>query len=228
MLLKDRAYEREEPSREAKSIYIFCEGVKREKQYFNYFEGIDSRIRVKVYPLDPHEDNSPLGLLKIAKECIVEDENNPYPKYSLLENDEVWIILDTDQDKVDSRKSQIDQIRTECNQTADWFLAQSNPCFEVWLYYHFLEDKPTMAAIEICANWKKLVNASISGGFNSRRHPIYLENAIVNAENNFESHGDGSPVVGCTDVSNLAKSIFSLVKEKINAAKKEHEQQMTT
>ena len=37
MILTNRLFERQEPSKEAKSIYIFCEGVKREYQYFEYF-----------------------------------------------------------------------------------------------------------------------------------------------------------------------------------------------
>ena len=67
MLLRNRLFDREPPSREAKSIFIFCEGAKRERKYFQYFEEIDSRIRIEIYPLHSHEDNSPLGLLNIAK-----------------------------------------------------------------------------------------------------------------------------------------------------------------
>ncbi|MDM8529168.1 RloB domain-containing protein [Anaerolineales bacterium HSG24] len=103
MILRSRLFEREPPSREAKSIYIFCEGVKREYQYFQYFKEIDSRINVEIYKLHPHEDNSPLGLLSIAEKCIILSDDNPKPKYEFLENDEVWIVLDTDKDEKDSR-----------------------------------------------------------------------------------------------------------------------------
>ena len=49
MLLTNRLFERQAPSRTAKSIYIFCEGAKREYQYFKYFKEMDSRINVEVY-----------------------------------------------------------------------------------------------------------------------------------------------------------------------------------
>ena len=215
MILTNRLFERKEPQREAKSIYIFCEGAKREYQYFRYFKEIDSRINVEIYKLHPHEDNSPLGLLRIAEECIELNAVNPKPKYSFQENDEVWIILDTDKDKDDSRKPQITQILNKCKKTIGWFLAQSNPCFEVWLFYHLSNEKPTFENSEICANWKKLVNSSIKGGFDSRKHPIYIESAILNAENVFESK-DGFPTVGSTELFTLSKSIFSLLKDKIN------------
>ena len=70
MSITNRLFERQPPSREAKSIYIFCEGVKREYQYFKYFVEMDSRINIEPYRLHPHEDNSPLGLLNIGKSCI--------------------------------------------------------------------------------------------------------------------------------------------------------------
>lgn len=220
MILTNRLFERRLPSREAKSIYIFCEGVKREYQYFQYFKEIDSRINVEIYKLHPHEDNSPLGLLKIAKLCIVASKTNPKPKYSFQNNDEVWIILDTDKDHTDSRKPQIARIIKACKETTDWFLAQSNPCFEVWLYYHFLKDKPTIDGIDICANWKQLVNDSISGGFDSRKHPIFMEKAVINSEKVFESQ-DGFPLIGSTEVFKLSKNILNLVKDKIDLIKQE-------
>ncbi|MCP4129538.1 MAG: RloB domain-containing protein [bacterium] len=214
MILTNRLFERKPPGREAKSIYIFCEGAKREYQYFEYFKEMDSRINVEIYKLHPHEDNSPLGLLTIAKKCIIANEESPIPKYMFQENDEVWIVLDTDIDKDESRKPQIKRVNDECELMPDWFVAQSNPCFEVWLYYHFCSDKPVFVGNEYCINWKDLVNKSISGGFDSRKHPIFIESASENAEKNFESKA-GEPTIGSTEVFKLSKSIFSLVKTKI-------------
>ncbi len=224
MILTNRLFKRESPGREAKSIYIFCEGAKREYQYFKYFKEMDSRINVEIYKLDPHEDNSPLGLLNIARKCIKSSPDNPKPKYEFLENDEVWIVLDTDKDKKDSRKPQIAQVTEECEPMSDWFVTQSNPCFEVWLYYHFSSEKPVFEGNEHCTNWKKWVNDSIKGGFDSRKHPIYIEQAGKNAEKNFESD-DGNPGIGSTEVFKLAKSIFLLVESKIKLVLKKIEKQ---
>ncbi len=217
MILTKRLFEREKPSREAKSIYIFCEGAKREYQYFQYFQGMDSRINVEIYPLRPHENNSPLGLFDIAKKCIVESDKNPKPKYLFLEKDEVWIVLDTDTDKDKSRKRQIEQVKEYCDQKVGWFVAQSNPCFEVWLYYHCLAEKPIFEGDEYCAGWKTKVNEVITGGFDSRKHPIYIENAIMNAEKNFKLENN-VPNIGSTEVFRLARSIYSLVGIKIKQA----------
>jgi len=79
MLLTNRKFEREEPSLTAKSLYIFCEGAKREKKYFQYFVKMDSRVNIEVYDLDDQEDNSPLGLLNIAKNSTIATKENPSP-----------------------------------------------------------------------------------------------------------------------------------------------------
>jgi len=219
MILTNRLFIREAPSREAKSIYIFCEGIKREYQYFKFFKEMDSRINVEIYKLHPHEDNSPSGLLDIAKKCIIKNKDNPNPKYSLLKNDEVWIVSDTDKDKEDSRESQLKKIREFCSKESAWFIAQSNPCFEVWLFYHLSSKKPSLKNSEDCSEWKELVNTSISGGFDSRKHTIYIEKAILNAENNFNSDNN-IPTAGCTEVFKLSKNIFVLVEQKVAAVLK--------
>ena len=147
MLLTNRLFEREPPSREAKSIYIFCEGAKREHQYFVYFVEMDSRINVEPYKLHPHENNSPLGLLNIAKACIIPSPSNPNPKFKFQQNDEVWIVIDVDKDKEETRKPQVQKIKAFCKENVGWYITQSNPCFEVWLYYHLFNTLKERTAI---------------------------------------------------------------------------------
>ncbi len=50
-----------------------------------------------------------LGLLNIAKRCIIKSDENPNPKYNFIDGDEVWIVLDIDKDKneLDNLKSKV-------------------------------------------------------------------------------------------------------------------------
>lgn len=214
MILTNRLFEKQAPSRQAKSIYIFCEGAKREYQYFQYFKERDSRVNIEVYQLEETEDNSPSGLLKIAQQSIIAGKNNPKPKYTFQKNDEVWIVLDTDEDKNRSRAPQIERIRNYCRQHEGWNVVQSNPCFEVWLYYHLHSNKVRFGGDTVCKNWKNFVNQTIKGGFDSRRHPLYIGYAIRNAQDNFEEN-DSVPNTGSTEVYLLGQSIYTILKEKI-------------
>jgi len=219
MILTNRFFERKPPSREAKSIYIFCEGAVREYQYFLYFREMDSRINIEIYRIAPHENNSPTGLYEIALNSIIKSDDNLNPRYYFQENDEVWIVLDTDTDKVDSRKDQIETVRKKLEDKPDWFIVESNPCFEVWLFYHTHEKFENIEGIEKCKSWRQLVNDSIKGGFDSRKHPIYIEDATRNAENNFQADEKNKPHIGATEVYKLSKSILTIVNEKIKEAR---------
>ncbi|MBS9773463.1 MAG: RloB domain-containing protein [Trichodesmium erythraeum GBRTRLIN201] len=215
MILTNRLFERVPPSREAKSLYIFCEGAKREFQYFEYFREIDSRIKVEVNRLSPDDNNSPRGLYNLAETSISGNK----PKFVLQKNDEVWIVLDTDPDKSNSRERQINEVRIDCKARENWFVAESNPCFEVWLFFHRNNKVEEFEFDSICKSWKQKVNESFEGGFDSRRHPIFIEEAISNTEKNFKINQNGRPLKGSSEVYLLAKSMFAVIKNKIRAVK---------
>lgn len=217
MILRNRLFERNPPERDAKKIYIFCEGRKREYQYFSYFKEIDSRINIEIYQLKQEEDNSPNGLLNIAETCLISSENNPEPKYFKDTTDEVWLVFDVDPDKFNSRLPQIGNVQQKCKEYK-WNLALSNPCFEVWLYFHFFTEKPLIQDIEKCSLWKNYIDKNIPGGFDSRKHPLYIEWAVMNAEQNF-SLNDGVPAAGSTEVHYLGETIHSLLRKKLDSVK---------
>lgn len=219
MLLRNRPFNREEPERSATKIYIFCEGKDREFKYFQYFEGIDSRLNLIVHELESSDDNSPKGLLLLAQNSLIKSNENLEPKYDYREGDKVWIVLDTDEDKTNSRQPQLMAVRAYCDKLTNWNVAQSNPCFEVWLYYHQENDKPDFEGLEVCNEWKPFVGKTIKGGFNPRKHPILIQNAIINSEPHFQITDDGFPVVATTEVFKLAKDILSIgkIKNKINS-----------
>lgn len=215
LLSRDRLFERRPPSREAKIIYIFCEGADTELRYFQYFQEMDSRIHLEIYKLHPHEDNSPLGLLHIAEEALIVSAGNPMPKFTLQEGDEIWIVLDSDPDKDGSRKPQIAAVRSAIAGREPWQVVESNPCFEVWLYYHAKDEVETFDEIELSRGWKGLLNEVFKGGFDLRKHPIFIEDAKRRAEANFELGEDGHPKIGSTEVYRLADSILRLLGDEI-------------
>ena len=79
----------------------------------------------------------------------------------------------------------------------------------------FFDSMPTVDGLETCSSWKNLQNDKINGGFDSRRHPIYIESAILNSKLNV-SQMEQMPNSGATYVFKLAESILPLIKHKIN------------
>ena len=220
MLIQNRLFEKEEPDRDAACIYLFCEGIKREVEYFRFFQNKDSRLKVEVYEFSPDEDNSPKGLVNMARFCFSTSQENHTPKYELREQDEVWIVLDSDLDKWDSRRTQIEAVKKFCSENKGWNLAESNPCFEVWLYYHQSNTKVSFEGDESCKNWKQLVNREFKGGFDGRKHSIYIEAATKNATLNYTADVNGNPQIGSTSVFHIGHSILKLLKPKIDKALK--------
>ena len=207
MLTRNKLYERKQPEREAKLILIFCEGEKREFQYFNFFSELNSRLRIEVEP--PTEGNDPIKLYESARKKTEKSENNPNPKYDIQQEDEIWFVIDTD-----TWKEKISELRVACTGLTNRFISQSNPCFEVWLFYHFSDSVPSDKLLVSSKEWKTYLDSVRPGGFDCRKHPVYIEKAIINAGKNYsEINSVISP--GSTQVFLLAKKILPLVKKEI-------------
>jgi hypothetical protein len=172
---RNKLYTRREPNKEGKLYFIFCEGEKRETTYFYFFNRIASQIIVQIVPIEDGK-NSPMGLYNNACLALLKNEENINPSYFINDSDEIWFIIDTDK-----WGEEINQLRNCITKHQNWFVAQSNPSFEVWLYYHFEKTKPK----EAIENWKVFLNEIVKGGFNSHKHPIHIETATLNSENNY-------------------------------------------
>ncbi len=125
----------------------------------------------------------------------------------------------------DINRDKILETQENCLKENNWNIVLSNPCFEVWLYYHFLdtkltsemlEEKGIRSPIEKCSAWKQYVSKMNSGGgFNSKRDVSLINQAIINTEKNYQEN-DNFPEVASTQVYILAKNISQLIQEKNN------------
>ena len=92
-----------------------------------------------------------------------------------------------------------------------WNVAQSNPCFEIWLYYHFYRSAPAIKEVDEFASFKQFVDSKINGGFKYESDPVRLKDAIANAEANF-GHGDNEAIaLFSTELMFLGKEINNFV-----------------
>ena len=215
MILKSRTYERVPPSRDAKLFIIYSEGKRREPDYFRYFQEISSRIKFEIIEAPQEGDNSPTGLLSKAIKELQPKEKNQI-KYGYEKGqDSVWFVIDTDK-----WGEKIDTIRAEIEKYKNWFIAQSNPCFEVWLYYHIKNKRPVFENMAQSSKWKGFLNEIMPGGFDSRKHPILIEDAISNSKENY-LESDEKLGLCSTEVYKLAESFYPYIEDVINKKKTE-------
>lgn len=199
-LLSKRVYVKKEPFRDALIYIIVCEGEKREPEYFRFFDGLTSQLKVLIVASQKGK-SAPNHLIENAEEF----ENK------LITDDgdyELWFVLD-----IDRLNNHLHVINSALK--SQWHIALSNPCFEVWLYYHFSHIKPSMSESSKCSTWKSLVNNVITGGFNSNHHPTYLFDAVSNSRSNYSEQGY-IPNIGCSQLHILGEKILNLTANILN------------
>lgn len=80
-------YQRE-PFRDASFFIVACEGARREIGYFQFFDGISSRV--KVVPVANESGSAPKLLIEVAKEK--EQMLDAKPEFG----NKLWFVVDTD------------------------------------------------------------------------------------------------------------------------------------
>ena len=94
MIQRKRIYEKAAPSRDAQKIYVFCEGDEREKEYFEFFEGMSSNL--EIIPIAPYDHKSSANNLMNQAEALFYGDT---PKYEIDydQHDMIWFVIDTDE-----------------------------------------------------------------------------------------------------------------------------------
>lgn len=219
-LSRKKVYEKVEPQKDAKKIYVICEGQDREVSYFRYFRGIVSNIDIIPIP-NNNGESDPLKLKELAGALFLATETIK-PKHALSweYGDEVWFVIDTDRWNEGNKIGQLLNFCENNNQEyGAWFVGQSNPSFELWLYYHFHDEKPSPVEIEAHPSFKDYIGSKITGGFDSRKMPIELETAINNSSANYEEE-NRQPKVYSTNLHVLGQIIFDFTKNELEKARK--------
>ena len=225
MITRRKYYEKLQPTKDAHKVYIVCEGKGTEPDYFAFFEGLSSNLEVVVIP--PEDGSDPMKLKALAESKFFGDGSKLRIDYQA--HDTLWFVIDTD---TWEREGKIAPLRRFCasinSEGAEAWkkfsevkpysvcnVAQSNPSFEIWLYYHFFEDRPVAEDVESHPSFKEYVNSVISGGFDFQRDPARLEAAIANSKANFIVDEASSPDLYSTEVYRLGEEILGFVKKNL-------------
>ena len=195
---KNRPYKKGEPFRDASLFVIVAEG-EREDKYFRYFEDKSQRIKIEIVRREPGK-SAPKHFLERIETFINENNWDPADK------DELWIVLDVDK----WPKKIIHELVQYCTDTPNWFIAISNPCFEVWLHYHHnasLEDKG-----QRCQDLKKGLEKHLAGNFPKNTCEL-ISTACKNAKKADKTPKSDHPNPNETKVYKLGEKIVKSLKK---------------
>ena len=123
-----RPLKRKSGYRDATLIVIACEGNKTEKKYFENLassnEYRNPKVRVEV--LDRiSTSSSPSHVLSSLNQC--KRHYGLQPRHG----DQLWLVFD-----IDRWPNRMINDVTKQSREKHYFIAESNPCFEVWLLMH--------------------------------------------------------------------------------------------
>jgi len=128
---KPRPLTREEkPFRDAFLFVLTTEDKYAPREYFRLFR--NPRIKVIVLPT---EDT------RSAPEHVLRRMNEFKDRHEVLEEDQFWLMLDTDHWIEPGHIANFNRVCSEAIQKG-YQLAHSNPCFEVWLLLHVSTLEP--------------------------------------------------------------------------------------
>ena len=158
---KKRGYKRlVEKKRDYRLFAIACEGSVRERDYFECFEVLSSRISVDLIA-DVDEDGNVVVSHNSSPDHVLQRAQVYANNTDLIDGDQMWIVVDVDR----WPEEQLSILAQECY-SRGWNLAISNPCFEVWLCYHMEEDIPDGGEIKdsvdkIIGKWEDVKDKTV-------------------------------------------------------------------
>lgn len=201
---KPRPLTREEKThRDDRLFVIATEDTHAPDQYFRIFK--NSRIKPRVLPT---------GDGRSAPEYVLDRLDAFAREFELTEEDELWLMLDTDHWVKPDHIANLINVCTQATQKR-YNLAHSNPCFEVWLLLHVmdLDESHQFQSYEDMTPYLK----EKLGGYSKRRidpEQFSLDKvaaAIERAEKLDKSPQDRWPQKTGTHVYRVVKKLFHAV-----------------
>ena len=178
---KKRGYDRDTPVelvRDYKVFAIACEGGVREPQYFNLFQYLSPKIKVDVIEnYVPDNEMKRKYENKSAPKWVLDRAVRYIEKEGLLDEDDLWFVIDVDRWSME----QLKELADYCEKYPNWHIAISNPCFEVWLYFHKKMNINDSTSIN-CEQFKLEISTFEKGGYHPYKFLPHFQDAIENAK----------------------------------------------
>lgn len=182
-----KPFNRPEGKLDANLIVIAAEGEVTERIYFEALakEYDKSSLHIEIIREESGEH-------KPDPQSVFKKLESFSEQYELEPDDELWMVIDRDYQSWEPKM--IKEIAQLCHQKKGFYLALSNPCFELWLILHIkdISKLPQKEKDRLFSNQKvnksktytqKFISDEI-GGFNPQKYDprIFLSNIEVAIE----------------------------------------------
>ena len=211
MMRKKRGYKRDvELVRDYKLFAIACEGGKREPDYFKVFRFVSNRIAVDVIEdVVSEEEILSISSNKSAPKWVLDRAIKYIEKEGLSDEDDLWFVMDIDR----WSNEQLREIASYCEKFPNWHIVLSNPCFEVWLYFHKKADIGKSLSSS-CNDFKNEISTFEKGGY----HPLKFIPNFIEAINNAKAADNDKnhflPKAKVSKVYQLGEAIINVISKK--------------
>jgi len=208
-------YQKGIPEVDVSRIFTVSGGTVRERNYFEQYK--DAKRLSIIFVSEEGKGLMPEEMVNITKESI----SNGYfvdfygNKRDILGGDDIYLIQDVDHFGLELKQFYLqDKIQNDYR----WII--SNPCFEIWLYYHFdnnttlLEESRTLLPKERSSWLKAKIPHLINGGINPKKTIDKISLAINNAKGHIVFE-DGFPALFTTEMYIVAERIISIMKDEL-------------
>jgi hypothetical protein len=186
--------------RDDRLFLVACDDTYAPKQYFDFLRL--SRVQIKVVETDDTK-SAAVYVLERLKQFSVEDD------------DERWMVLDTDHCIQGSHFPSFIQAITEARQ-AGIKIALSRPCFELWLLLHHVDEGAVTAlanAAETEVRLRQVLGEYNKCNLKPEHYPLAsIAAAITRAERlDAQVQGGDKPDGNTTRVYQLLKAILASI-----------------
>lgn len=134
-----RCYNRKEPTRTYKPIFVISTEGNTEREYFRMLKNYNKNVTIKVLRNKASDPASVLGKIKSELKILKR------PGSESQSQDQAWVVIDKDSWSDNQVKPLLDWSKTDRQHG----FALSNPHFEYWLLLHF-EDPPGIGSPRDC------------------------------------------------------------------------------
>lgn len=194
-----------------KAFFVIISGGEvREKNYFKILANQDKFKRIKLEFIADPLKLSPDGMLELAQ---YKKDRFKSSKHTDDEPDKIYLISD-----VDHFMTELLRIKPTCD-SENFKLIISNSCFEVWLYYAYLDVIPNFPIpsdyLKISSKFKGWLPSVIRGGIKPEKAILYIYQNIENARKNYKVDANGIPELFSTNMFELAQDLLPLIEPEL-------------